>query len=101
MNNAIQQFNQVIQQNAAGAEEIASSAEELSSQAEALRDAVGFFRLDNHAGKKSSGQRQSNYSNQLEPTFQKSSSKAIVKSKKGAVIDLDKQNALDSSYEKF
>lgn len=45
VNKAIQQLDQVIQQNAAGSEGMASTTQELASQAEALRTAVRFFRL--------------------------------------------------------
>jgi X-X-X-Leu-X-X-Gly heptad repeat protein len=43
---AIQELNQVIQQNAGAAEEMASTAEELASQADQLHSAVSFFRTD-------------------------------------------------------
>jgi len=46
INGAIQQLNTVTQQNAAASEEVATSSEELASQAEQLKEAIGFFRLD-------------------------------------------------------
>ena len=63
INKAIQQLDQVIQQNATASEEMASSSEELSSSAEAmsasadqladqadqLQNAIGFFKVDQHA----------------------------------------------------
>lgn len=43
INNAIQNLNQVSQQNAASAEELASSSEELSEQARSLTEIISFF----------------------------------------------------------
>ncbi|HEX9777705.1 MAG TPA: hypothetical protein VGA63_06100, partial [Geopsychrobacteraceae bacterium] len=40
---AIQQLDQVTQQNAASAEEMASTSEELRGQAEQLQEMIGFF----------------------------------------------------------
>lgn len=45
INNAIQNLNQVSQQNAAAAEELASSSEELSNQSKNLIDAIQFFKI--------------------------------------------------------
>ncbi|MCL4872966.1 methyl-accepting chemotaxis protein, partial [bacterium] len=42
---ALQQLDQVIQQNASGAEEFASTSEELSSQSEQLQRTIEFFKL--------------------------------------------------------
>ena len=44
--NAIQQLNQVTQQNAAASEELATSSEELSGQAEQLKELVSYFKID-------------------------------------------------------
>lgn len=46
INNAINQLVNITSQNSAAAEEMASAAEELASQSEALKDSVGFFRLE-------------------------------------------------------
>jgi methyl-accepting chemotaxis protein len=46
INMAIQQLDQVIQQNVGAAEEMSSTSVELSSQADQLRSAIRFFRLD-------------------------------------------------------
>jgi len=50
VNKAVEQLNQVTQQNAANAEESASAAEEMSSQSEEMRSMVAGFRL-NGSGK--------------------------------------------------
>ncbi|NLO81042.1 MAG: chemotaxis protein, partial [Xanthomonadaceae bacterium] len=42
---AIEQLNQLTQQNASAAEELAATAEELSGQAEQLQQLIAFFRL--------------------------------------------------------
>lgn len=46
INNAIQILNNVTQQNAAASEELAANAEEMTSQAVALKDSIGYFRVD-------------------------------------------------------
>jgi len=46
VNKAIQQLDQVIQQNAGSSEQMAATSAELAGQAEILRTAIGFFRLD-------------------------------------------------------
>ncbi len=48
INTAIQSLNSITQQNAAASEEVATNAEQLSSQAEELREALAFFKLDEH-----------------------------------------------------
>ncbi|MDD3846557.1 MAG: hypothetical protein PHC90_09360, partial [Syntrophorhabdaceae bacterium] len=55
---AIQQLDQVIQENASATEEMASTAEELSSQAEQLQDIIGFFRIDSKGVKAKGRQEQ-------------------------------------------
>ena len=47
VNKALQDLDQVIQQNASSSEEMASTAEELSSQAQQLQSSMGFFKVDN------------------------------------------------------
>ncbi len=42
---AIQQLDQVIQQNAAASEELSSTSDELASQAELLQESISFFRI--------------------------------------------------------
>jgi len=46
INNAIQILNNVTQQNAAASEELAANAEEMTSQAVALRDSIGYFKIE-------------------------------------------------------
>jgi methyl-accepting chemotaxis protein len=48
VNNAIQQLNQVTQQNAASSEELATSAEELSSQADQLKQIISYFKIGDY-----------------------------------------------------
>lgn len=45
INSAIQQLDQVVQQNASGAEQLSATSKELRHQARVLTNAVGFFRL--------------------------------------------------------
>ncbi|MFA9390103.1 MAG: methyl-accepting chemotaxis protein [Prolixibacteraceae bacterium] len=48
INNAIQNLNQVTQENAASAEELAASSEELTNQSESLNDLIKFFKTGNN-----------------------------------------------------
>ena len=50
INTAMNQLNQITQQNASASEELAATAEEMSSQAEQLQDAMGFFKVEASAG---------------------------------------------------
>jgi len=97
VNNAIQQFNIVIQQNAAGAEEIASSSEELASQAEHLRETISFFKIDKHQGANGAHFR----TPQRAPKPKSNGLAKPANGKSGAIVDLNKKDAIDSEYEKF
>ncbi|HEY3347372.1 MAG TPA: hypothetical protein VGK71_07090, partial [Nitrospirota bacterium] len=44
---ALQQLDQVIQQNASAAEEMSSTCEELAGQAEQMNESMSFFKIDN------------------------------------------------------
>ena len=46
VNTAMNQLNQITQQNASSSEELAATAEEMSGQAENLQQLVGFFKVD-------------------------------------------------------
>nr|WP_298165037.1 methyl-accepting chemotaxis protein [uncultured Pseudomonas sp.] len=48
INTAMNQLNQITQQNASSSEELAATAEEMSSQAEQLQQLMGFFTLANN-----------------------------------------------------
>ena len=50
INTAMNQLNQITQQNASSSEELAATAEEMSGQAENLQQLVGFFKVDSVAG---------------------------------------------------
>ena len=45
VNNALNDLNQIIQQNAASSEELATSAEELASQADQLKTMISFLKI--------------------------------------------------------
>jgi methyl-accepting chemotaxis protein len=49
LNKAVEQLNQLTQQNAANAEESASAAEEMSSQSEEMRSMIAGFKLTSSA----------------------------------------------------
>jgi methyl-accepting chemotaxis protein len=70
INGAIQQLNTVTQQNAAASEEVATSSEELASQAEQLKEAIGFFRLEDEQASMAS-----NLKSQQKKSFNASSPK--------------------------
>jgi len=99
VNTAIQQFNQVVQQNAASAEELASSAEELASQADTLRDTISFFKVNETIRRTASYASRGNHVNTV---YKKPVSAHSLNTRKGgAVIDLDRNDALDKGYERF
>jgi methyl-accepting chemotaxis protein len=50
INTAMNQLNQITQQNASSSEELAATAEEMSGQAENLQQLVGFFKVENATG---------------------------------------------------
>ena len=50
VNTAIQQLDQIIQQNASASEEVASMSEELNGQAVILKDTISFFKIDESRG---------------------------------------------------
>jgi methyl-accepting chemotaxis protein len=99
INNALQQFNQVIQQNAAGAEEIASTSEQLSAQAESLKETVSFFNIDTkqnaHSIFKKNRAPMANANHNSNRNLPKNGTV------NGVHIDLDSQDNLDASYQKF
>ena len=46
MNTAMEQLNQITQQNASASEELAATSEEMSGQAMQLQEAMSFFKVD-------------------------------------------------------
>ena len=105
MNSAIQQLNQVTQQNAAASEEMATSSEELSSQAQQLMEMISFFRLESDkTRKKSSGNEKiktnQNISFVSEEINTPKPHELINRGERGISIDLGK-DAHDSNYERF
>lgn len=92
INSAIQQLNQVTQQNAAASEELATNAVEMSGQAENLQEIVSFFKVvigkQNHLIKE-----KTNVVHKL-----KAPRKTIVADTKGVVLNLDDD---DDEFERF
>lgn len=106
VNNAIQQLNQVTQQNAAASEEVATSSEELSSQAEQLLESVRFFRLSNETVTVRKPtvvhQPQIHHINApAQPASRVKQNGKATKTKKGFALNMDKNDSIDSEYEKF
>jgi methyl-accepting chemotaxis protein len=116
VNNAIQQLNQVTQQNAAASEEMATSSEELAGQAEALLEMISFFKLDNGSTKQAvvkkpavtqtTQKTESRNGSRVSETL-RSVSRDLSSNKKmshtpsnGVHLSMGKDH-LDSSYEKF
>lgn len=50
INDALQQLDHVVQQNAAASEEMASTSTDLATQAQSLQHVTGFFKVDYHRG---------------------------------------------------
>lgn len=55
INDAMEQLNQITQQNASSSEELSATAEEMSAQAEQLQELMSFFRLDTNTRPASRG----------------------------------------------
>src|SRR5690606_39087132 len=53
INDAMEQLNQLTQNNASSSEELSATAEEMSAQAEELQRVMAFFKLDAGAGDRS------------------------------------------------
>jgi len=91
INVAIQQLNQVTQQNAAASEELATNAVELSAQAENLQKSVSFFKVVKNEG---TGKVIAGYQRPV------SKSKGIKpRLKKGVILNLDDDS--DNEFERF
>jgi len=110
VNFAIQQLDQVIQQNAASAEENSSTSEELASQAEQLASTIGFFKA-RKKGNNDGMSIQNNYSELHKQKLQKKiehrplSAKGLSNNQKAVVLELDgngpQNDLLDSEFEKY
>lgn len=105
INKAIQQLDQVIQQNAAGAEEMAGTTGDLKEQSEQLQDAISFFRTENTNIKKIQGTSRSNASRQRTPQVliaQREKTQNPKIKGTGVAIDLierGRKDDLDSEFE--
>ncbi len=104
INNALQQLDQVVQQNSAASEELASTSMELSNQAQRLRQAVGFFQMDESARtmKRSSAK---NVKAHVERPRKKVAAlrepeKKSARKSSGIAIDMGHDNE-DSDFERF
>ena len=114
INTAIQQFDQVTQQNAATSEQISSMAEELAAQSEQLQETISFFQLqDDRTYKNRKNERKSNRKRQtstkpLQPiTLKNNNHKFAAKSgpPEGVFLDMEAENTgedlFDDDFEKF
>jgi methyl-accepting chemotaxis protein len=93
INMAIQQLNQVTQQNAAASEELATNAVELSAQAENLQKAVSFFKVVKHEGP---GIPVAAYTR---PALKSPVKQSAGHEKKGVILNLDDES--DNEFERF
>ncbi len=89
INVAIQQLNQVTQQNAAASEELATNAVELSAQAENLQRTVSFFKVVRNGSNRISDARRHRHT--LQPSG--------MPPPKGVVLNLDDDS--DNDFERF
>ncbi|WP_027357840.1 methyl-accepting chemotaxis protein [Desulforegula conservatrix] len=102
---AIQQLDQVIQQNAAGAEEMAATTAELKGQSAQLQDAVGFFRTENIRSHRMPSQ--TRFSASAPKQLKAQAQKILTEHKPkqgGAFLDLiekGRKDNLDSEFEEY
>jgi methyl-accepting chemotaxis protein len=93
INSAVQQLNQVTQQNAAASEQLATNAVEMSSQAENLQEIVSFFKVVMEENGRRKKRKQTNT-----PEL-KAADEKHKKETKGFLLDLGDEE--DDEFEKF
>ena len=102
VNNAVQQLNNVTQQNAASAEELSANAQELTRHSEILNQVIDYFKMDGTQAKRSIELKEMNLITKSIPKVENySNGISQSKSKKGAIINLGKENSSDDDFEKF
>jgi methyl-accepting chemotaxis protein len=97
INNAINQLNQVTQQNAAAAEEMTTSSEELNNQASKLREVASFFIVNNSSDDTKRTKTNAPKHEVKIKHFATNSSNA----KNGVKINLHSNDKKDADYERF
>ena len=110
INTAIQQFDQVTQQNAATSEQISSMAEELAAQSEQLQETISFFQLkDDRTYQSRKNGRKNNKKRQISTKPLNLNEHNYKEAKggppKGILLDMEADNIgedlLDDDFEKF
>ncbi|WP_075603319.1 methyl-accepting chemotaxis protein [Saccharicrinis aurantiacus] len=100
INMAMQQLNLITQENASSSDELTQSSEQLSVLADRLKDAVGFFTIDDSDVKVKSAEPKSTDSIIPNKQDRVQERELIKPSASGEIINLDKDFNLDN-YEKF
>ncbi len=100
VNDALQELNNIVQQNAAASEQIALQADDLFGKGEQLKEVISFFKMNEN---------RANFSNETlsSPVLKAKSEKisahngSLNKKDKGVEIELLATEPLDNVYEKF
>ena len=105
INNARQNLNLVVQENAATAEEMAAGAEELSAQAENLQEAISFFKIEGMNQMASKPKSANKTIHKVHPksksTASEYTSKSNTKNSGGISINLGGPDNLDNEFIEF
>jgi len=105
INNAIQQLNNVTQENAGSAELLATNVEALSSLADKLTKLIGFFKIDGEqeTSKKTSRvyKESSEEKSEKKETVQPIKKDNTISSTQGFMLNLDEEKRDDDEFEKF
>ena len=102
INSAVQNLNQVAQQNAAGLGELAANAEELNSLSDQMTQMVSFFKVDTDSNGQWSSDHGSGYSSKSESYVYSKDTSTSKKINSGIDLDLGQpNNASDSEFESY
>ncbi len=107
-NSGVGQVNAAIQQNAAAAEELASTSEELSSMAEQMQNTISFFEIDMEKKKNKAAEKHYEQNERVpikqikaDDGYHSRPQLPEQQSPGGLVMDLEKDDAGDSHFEKY
>ncbi len=100
VNDALQELNNIVQQNAAASEQIALQADDLFGKGEQLKEVISFFKMNEHGANFSHETLSSPVLN-AKPEEVSAHNGSLNKKDKGVEIEMLATEPLDKAYEKF
>lgn len=100
VNDALQELNNIVQQNAAASEQIALRADDLYKKGEQLKEVISFFKMSDNDGVNLS-KKKHHPTTVLKVQPEESSTTHNVSLNKGVEIELQATDPIDDGYEKF